>query len=231
MYKGKAIDKKNQPPPHPINSISFNGGKPTANEYRWKVYGLGIRGAMSGIIFENVIYDDKWPEEMDFIYGNDFGFTSDPNALVKDAENKTDIYIQLLTYHPVETPTELNRLYEAIGIDKSKIIIADSADKFVSGTKGVQEFVYSMRLLGWNMRKVKKIKTVMFHIERMKEKNIHIVKDDGNLWHKARIEQENYVMQEIQGHQVNNPEDNNNHFWYAGRYCHMAVNTPAAGAM
>lgn len=69
MYNGLEIDDKNQPPPHMEN---INQG--TADEFMWKVYGLGLRGAMRGQIFKNIHWIDKFPGELAFTYGMDFGF-------------------------------------------------------------------------------------------------------------------------------------------------------------
>lgn len=70
MYLGAVVDETNQPPPHPTNVE--NG---TADEFMWKVYGLGLRGAMKGIIFPNVTLIDKFPTDIAPSYGVDFGFT------------------------------------------------------------------------------------------------------------------------------------------------------------
>src|SRR5690606_36293421 len=45
FYKGKLVEEGNYPPPHPTNIE--NG---TADEYDWKVYGLGLRGRVKGAI-------------------------------------------------------------------------------------------------------------------------------------------------------------------------------------
>jgi len=201
-YKDELITPKNQPPPH-VENVK-NG---TADEYRWKVYGLGLRGAMEGLILTNVDYDKDWPEGLTGIYVNDFGFTSDPNALIEFAIEGIDIYVKVLSYHPVETPVELDRLYTALELDKDIIIIADSADKRVSEAKGVIEMVRGMRLLEWLMRKVKKTKGVMFWLLKLKDYRIHIVKDEKELWQSAQSEFENYRLKKYDGYTINEPDD------------------------
>lgn len=203
-YQGELITEKNQPPPHPENVP--NG---TVDEYRWKVYGLGLRGAMEGLILTNVVYEDHdaWPEGLEGIYVNDFGFTSDPNALIDFAMEGNNMYVKVLAYHPVETPAELNRLFEALEMDKKKIIMADSSDKFVSEHKGAIEMVRGMRLFNWIMRKISKTKSVMFWLLRLKECRIHIIKDKQGLWKHAQSEFENYRLKVIDGHTVNHPDE------------------------
>ena len=64
----------------------------TSDKFMWDVYGLGKRGAMKGLIFGNVKYIDEFPD-IAFTYGLDFGFTADPTALVKFAQEERNIYL------------------------------------------------------------------------------------------------------------------------------------------
>lgn len=215
--KVESTSKTNQPPTHPENII--NG---TADEFMWKVYGLGLRGAMKGVIFPYVEWIDKFPEDKVYIYGNDFGFTADPNALVRYAENDYNIWIELLCYEPIETPDALSSLFEALGIDKKNDLIAcDSSDKYTGENKGTVEMVKGLRTLGYERAfKIKKTKSVMHWLNTMKPKKIHIVKNHHES--DARKEQENYRMREIAGIAVNEPIDGWNHMWDAARYAHIA---------
>lgn len=223
LYKGKPITDKNQPPPHPTN---IKHG--TANEFKWKVYGLGLRGAMEGVIFPLVEWIDEFPD-MAYTYANDFGFTVDPNALVKYAEDEHNIYAELLCYDPKETPEELDELLKALNIRKSKkgapgdLITCDSSDKYVSENKGAIEMVKSLKKKGYEAKKVRKTKSVMFWLTSMKEKKIHIVKN--HYYWQAKKEQQNYIMKKVQGIAVNQPIDDFNHMWDAIRYGHIAHNS------
>ena len=208
-----------QPPPHPSNVE--NG---TADDFMWKVYGLGLRGAMTGVIFQNITYIDEFPD-MAHIYGNDFGFTADPNATVKYAEDEHNIYVELLLYEPVETPDALDSYFQEIGIDKKLPMPCDSSDKYTGENKGTVEMVRGLFKLGYtNAFKVNKNKSIMFWILSMKKKKIHIVKN--HLYKYAKKEAENYRFREINGISINQPIDKHNHFWDATRYCHMSYNNP-----
>lgn len=201
--------------PHPVNVKQG-----TADDYRWKVYGLGERAAPEGIIFQNVAYIDQFPE-IPFHYGIDFGFTVDPLAVVKYAETSTDIYIELLCYQPIETPEEIDQYANEIGIFKRVPTTADSADKYAS-IRGSIEMVRGLRGLGWNITKVSKTKTVIYWLNSMKRKKINIV--NNNLVNFARKEQQNYRMKLINGIAINQPCDDHNHMWDAARYAHIAEN-------
>ena len=212
------ISETNMPPEHPTNCI--NG---TADLFNWKVYGLGLRGAMAGVIFENVQYIDAFPEGLDYIHGNDFGFTNDPNATVKYAETDTDIFFELLLYQCVETPEALDEILLGLGLSKIKPFPMDSSDKFTKEGKGTVEMVKSMKKKGWNAYKISKTKSIMFWLTSMKRKKINIIVN-GNIKY-AKKEQENYTFKEIGGILINVPNDKHNHMWDAVRYCHMAWNT------
>ena len=121
IYNGKLISDKNQPPPHPVN-IKNN----TADEFRWKVYGLGLRGSMKGVIYPQLEWIDSFPK-MDYIYANDFGFTNDPNALVKYTEDANNIYFELLAYQPIDNAPELAETLKALEVEPEKQIVCDSS--------------------------------------------------------------------------------------------------------
>lgn len=218
MYNGNPVTDKNQPPPN-IDNIE----QKTADEFRWKVYGLGLRGAMKGLIFPYVKYIDKFPD-LAHTYGNDFGFTTDPNALVKFAQEGCNIYLELLSYAPMETESILIDYLKALEIPKLTPITADSSDKYISETKGVVQMVRGVRSAGYSMVKVKKTESVMYWLLKMRnDYKIHIVKN--KFYRFAETEQENYCMKEVHGIEIQQPEDKFNHFWDASRYAFMAYNT------
>ncbi|MCK5640405.1 MAG: terminase [Gammaproteobacteria bacterium] len=216
-HKGQIVSSSNQPPPHPEN---IDNG--TADEFMWKVYGLGLRASAQGIIFRNVEWIDEFPPDMHFDYGLDFGFTSDPTVITKNAEDAKNIWIEVLSYAPMETPEELHEYAKAEGIDYRKPTTADSSDKYTGENKGTVEMVKSLQRMGWNISKVKKNKSVMFWLNSMKAKKIHIVKN--KFYIQAKKEQENYKMREINGILINQPVDKFNHMWDSGRYRHMSFN-------
>lgn len=216
MYNGQVVSETNQPPPHPTNVR--NG---TADEFQWKVYGLGMRGAIKGRIIQHVEWIDKFPD-MAFVYGVDFGFTVDPTAITKVAEDEANIYLELLSYTPMETPHEIDAYLQAIGADKDVPMACDSSDKHVSENKGAVEMVSGLANLEWKATKVRKTKSVMYWLTSMKSKKIHIVKNA--LYHHAKKEVENYRMKTVGGISINQPIDDFNHFIDSARYGHMALN-------
>lgn len=215
-YKDEPVSTINQPQQHPENIE--NG---TADEFMWRVYGLGLRSASQGIIFQNVTWIDEFPD-IHYDYGMDFGFTSDPTVITKNAEDKNNIWIEYLSYEPIETPEEIHEYAKAKGIEYKKPFTADSSDKYTGENKGTIEMVKGLQKLGWNITKVKKTQSVMYWLLSMKRKKIHIVKNE--FYRQAKTEQENYKMREINGMLINQPIDKFNHGWDSARYRHMAFN-------
>lgn len=223
--KVEPISKTNQPAPHPTNIT--NG---TADEFMWKVYGLGLRGAMKGVIFNHVTWIDKFPENIAYIFTNDFGFTTDPNALNKYAEDDYNIWIEPLCYEPIETANELIEVAISHGIKRNTDeykrdgdqLICDSSDKYTGENKGTVEMVKALKKAMFNASKISKTMGVMFWLNSMKAKKIHIVKN--HLYKQVRKEKENYRLKEVSGIAINQPIDSFNHFWDSARYGHMAYN-------
>lgn len=214
LYLGKEITEKHQPPPH-IENIDQG----TADEFMWKVYGLGLRGAMKGQIFKNVTYIDEFPN-LAHTYGLDLGFVNDPTALVKHAEDAKNIYLELLLYEPIDNSEDLDAALTAVGVSKHDLITADSSDRYTSEKKGTVRMVIELQDQGWEIVKVSKTKNIMYWIGSMRKKKIHIVRN--HLYKYAKIEQENYVFKEVNGIYINQPIDKFNHFWDGSRYSHMA---------
>lgn len=218
IYNYLPITKHNQPPPHPTNVE--NG---TADDFHWKVYGLGLRGAMKGVIFEHITWIDEFPD-VAYTYGNDFGFTADPNAFGRYAEDENNIWAELLIYQPIETPEELAATYDALGIEKDLPIACDSSDKYTGENKGTVEMVRGLQDLGYTEAfKISKTKSVMYWLLSMKKKKIHVVKND--LWIHVKKERENYKFKEVNGILINQPVDKWNHFFDMIRYNHIAHNS------
>lgn len=203
----------------PSNPINIQNQ--TADDYRWKVYGLGLRAAPEGLIFQNANYIDEWPIDIAPVHGLDFGFTTDPSALVQYGENATDIYIKLLMYEPTENATIIDDYATANDINKHIPCNADSSDKYTGENKGTVEMVRDLRNLGWNIEKVSKKKSVMYWLLKMKEKRINIV--SSPLLNYMRIEQENYRLKLVNGIAINQPIDKFNHAWDASRYAKISL--------
>lgn len=189
----------------------------TADDFMWKVYGLGIRTAPKGVIFPNVTWIDHFPQDIKFCYGNDFGFTNDPNALVKVGVSFQGVFAELLCYEPIDNAYALSETFKGLGIYRSDKIIADSADRYND-----MQMVSELHDLGWrNVEKADKSKGLLWSIGQVKKNKLHIVRNVN-----AKREQENYKWREINGILINEPIDKFNHFWDALRYGYLGMSEP-----
>lgn len=215
MYLGREVTEQHQPPPHPENTESG-----TADESMWRIYGLGLRGAMKGLILPIVKYIDEWPPHLPNTYGLDFGFTADPTALVRYAEEGKNIYVELLIYTPIDNVEDLDATLTALGISKYDPITADSADRYVKSGKDAVYMVRELFNLGWEIKKVSKTKRIVYWLNEMKKYKIHVVLND--LSHHFKREQQNYKWKEVNGIMINQPIDGFDHAITATRYCKMS---------
>jgi phage terminase large subunit len=199
-----------------VNDImAYDPGNPdnvrngTADDYYWKVYGLGLRSAPEGLVFKKVAYVDAFPEDMDYItYGMDFGETNQ-TAIVKAGlrvqGDKLDLFAQCLFYEPTETSGIIVKVLKAIGLDKhiwcdnnqpgwiadlrNNAIMALATSKF----PGSREY--------W--------------ISCIKRCNIHIVRDAANHFKK---EAENFRYRIVDGVQLSETIKKHDHLWSALGY-------------
>lgn len=182
--------------------------KGTANEYRWKVYGLGEIGKLEGLVFPNVKTVEKFPEDYKYkIFGLDFGFTNDPTALIEIRKAHGQLYFRELIYKTGLTNQDICRILEDIDFDKTQEIIADSAEPksieeltragfFITpSVKGKDSINYGINLL----KKYKK--NVFFRSKGL------IEEFESYSWKKNRT-----------GERVNRPVDKFNHGIDAIRY-------------
>lgn len=205
---------------------SFNPDNPenvkngTADLYDWRVYGLGLRSAREGLVFPNVEYIDTWPYWITrWNYGNDFGFTHDPNAFGKtfiDEVNKI-IYTECLIYQSIDNSDLLGITLSNIGITGNDIIIADSSDAHKTSAMG---FVTDLRNMGFSVIKVSKTSGFKVNvIHKIKKYKIVIIKTKfavplkgGAYGDPVQFEFENYVWHRVNDESVNQPVDGDDHF-------------------
>lgn len=185
----------------------------TADEWRWKVYGLGVRAAQEGLVFPNIDWIDEFPADVERVaLGLDFGFVSDPTAMVRVGfKAPNDLYIEELVYMPIEDP---ERMYAATSVFFSTAInrcYADCADRYAKSPEGM---ITQLRRRGLPVIPVKKYSgSVVDGITYMKDCRIHCVRTKN-----MHTEANSYVWDEVNGIPINYPKDKYNHLWDAARY-------------
>ncbi|HEU4903174.1 MAG TPA: phage terminase large subunit [Flavisolibacter sp.] len=97
------------------------------DDFMWKVYGLGQRGAAKELIYTSWKYYTDEPEGGDTFYGLDFGYTN-PSALVKVTHKDGCNYAAERLYLSSLTVPELINHLKALGITRNDVIYADAAE-------------------------------------------------------------------------------------------------------
>jgi len=79
----------------------------------WKVYARGITGNVLGVIFPNwqMIDDNAFPENEEYIYSIDFGYTNDPTAIVRQVLIGNTLYVDEIGY---ETGLSVQRIKQIL---------------------------------------------------------------------------------------------------------------------
>lgn len=96
------------------------------DDFMWKVYGLGLRGAAKELIYTNWKYYSEEPAGGDTFYGLDFGYTN-PSALVKVTHYEGANYVEEVLYRSSLTVPEMINHLKALNIGKTPIY-ADCAE-------------------------------------------------------------------------------------------------------
>ena len=179
------------------------------NPKAWLVYGLGEYVSNEKAIFQfNVV--DFLPDEATFVaFGLDFGYSSDPTALVSVWKMDNELYIMEHCYEKGMVTSDIDNMLRSVVKDREEIW-ADSAEP---------RLIDELYRLGWNIRPVIKGKdSINFGIQVLQNYKINIPKSCQNLtnefysyeWSSDRF-----------GKQLDKPVDFNNHLIDAARYAAM----------
>ena len=177
----------------------------------WKVYARGITGRIEGLIFKKwYILKEDFSNKNLIGYGIDFGFTNDPTTLIEVRMQDGELYVKELIYETGLTNQDISSKMEALGVSKSALIVADSAEP-----KSIEE----LRRLRWTIDGVKKGKdSVMFGINLLKGYAINVHASSVNLI--KELEQYKWKVNK-NGDSFNVPIDEYNHAIDALRYLIM----------
>lgn len=185
-----------------------NEANGTADENKWKIYGLGLRAQIEGLIFTNVGYVKEFPVVSKGGIGLDFGFTNDPTAIVRLGLAEGQVFAKELCYERGLTNSDICNRLEGAGVSKSELIVADSAEP-----KSIAE----IRRMGWNIiGATKGHGSISNGIDILKRYRINITEDSVNF----KKESENYTWKKDRAtnQYLNIPIEAFNHCWDATRY-------------
>ncbi len=184
----------------------YNIQQNTASDYMWNVYGLGLKAEKPNRIFKNwkIISD----EEFDMLpypnyYGMDFGLSAPTTLVEMKFDGDQTFFFKELLYKPMnEMNGTLSDELHNLGIDKRKELIVDSSNE-INKTEGQK-----LRNSGFNVIFALKGKgSVISGIELLQKKQVYYTKSSFNL----EQEYENHSWRVVQGIQLDEPEQGNDH--------------------
>ena len=94
----------------------------------WKVFGLGERGQLKDLVFNNWVQVPAMPPDAKLIgYGMDFGFSVDPTTLIEVRQQNGELWLREVLYRTNMTNTDIGNFLKQQGIARDEIV-ADSAE-------------------------------------------------------------------------------------------------------
>lgn len=187
------------------NYAKFIESTKESNPNYYRVYGLGLWGqVVEGLIYPQVLTGVDFPQDGNgkddiHFYGLDFGF-SDPTALVaghiRDASPKKHYIVKEVLYESgLDGPGMVAR-FDAMGIRKDVLIIADSARP---------EMIETLRKARYNIRGCEKFAgSVLSGINTVRRYELMIAAGAKNL----NREVHNYQKKQVQGIWTEEPATN-----------------------
>lgn len=179
--------------------------KELADDFMWKVYGLGQRGASKELIYTAWKVVSELPNKGDVFYGLDFGYTA-PTAMVKVEYYEGQIYVEEMIYQTKLTVSDIVNKLRNLSLSQSVEIFCDAAEP-----KSIEE----LHRAGYNAKAAEK--DVWGGIMKVKSYNLFVTNDSHNL----KKEMQSYKwMTDKDGNITNDekPVKENDHLLDAMRY-------------
>lgn len=158
------------------------------------------------IFHEVKTYSGKTPESKQVYYGIDYGYSSDPTAVIKITVQDKNLYCEEVLYEKGLTNQDLAFLLKQKGITRDDAVVSDSSEP-----KSIQE----LNREGLHVIGVKKgAGSVLYGIQKMKSFNIMIEHNSENLIR----EWNNYKFKKDRSGNITNVPTGDDHAIDALRY-------------
>lgn len=181
----------------------------------YKVYGLGLIGNLyKGKIFPEWEQIEKFPEIDGYWYGLDWGFSTDPTAIVKTIKFNDRIYLDEICYQTELRNTEIAKLLFDSGYS-GEPVICDSAEP---------KSIYDLQIMGINAIPAdKRPGSINAGIDFLKRHKVLVTQRSENIIK----ENKHYKWkQDKDGKFINQPKDFLNHLMDATRYAYSLESLP-----
>lgn len=188
----------------------------TVDIRKWKIYGLGERASLEGLIFEKVSLIKEIPFYVKRKWrALDFGFTNDPTAIETVGFHDDCLYIDEECYNTRMTTPDIIDWIKPLPESRNRKIWADNAE---------QREITEIHNAGLPIQSTTKgANSVLFGIDFMQGlKHIYVTENSVNVWKEFK----NYTWQQDPktGKFINIPCDNYNHAIDGIRYvCWMEL--------
>lgn len=139
----------------------------------WKVFGLGERGQLKDLVFNNWAQVPEMPQDAKLIgYGMDFGFSVDPTTLIEVRQQNGELWLKEVLYRTNMTNTDIGNFLKQQGITRDEIV-ADSAEP-----KSIEE----IRRQGFNIQPaLKGPDSINNGIDILRRYKMNVTQDSLNL--------------------------------------------------
>lgn len=180
----------------------------TKNPKYWAIYGKGEFAANDKAIYQFEVVEDY---EAEFVaFGLDWGYSSDPTAVVAVYKNGDNIYLEEILYEKGLVLKDIADKLNRLDITKQEEIWCDSSEP-----RSIEE-LYRM---GFNAKAVKKgPDSIKFGISVLQNHKIHIHKKSQNLINEMYAYQ---YATDKHGYVTDTPEGGLDHLLDAARYVAM----------
>ena len=168
---------------------------------KWRVYGLGMVGALDGVVFENWTTIKAIPPHARLVgYGLDYGYRNDPTAVSAIYYADNTYYLDELIYQTGLLNRAISDRMLILGCDKYTTITGDSAEMKSNA---------ELRTYGWRVQDAKKgADSIVYGVSRMQELNLVITERSKNIINEFT----KYTWAvDKNGVSLNKPIDNFNH--------------------
>jgi len=191
----------------------FNELEGTSNDYLHLVYAKGLKAEKPNRIFKNwkTITDKEFDSlPYSLYYGMDFGLSAATTLVAMKFDGDNSFFFKELLYKPMNQMNgTLSDEIHNLGIDKRLELICDSSNE-INKTEGQK-----LRNSGYNVIFALKGKgSVVSGIELLQKKNIYYTASSTNI----EQEYEQHSWRVVQGVQLDEPEQGNDHALDAMKY-------------
>lgn len=177
----------------------------------FKVYSRGLTGNVQGVIFPNweMIDDSDFPQDQEYIYSIDFGYTNDPTVIMKCCVIGNTLFVKELVYETGLAPISIKNILEANGWRRNEIVYCDHDPDMIKALRNVGVAYAQGARKGQG--------SINAGIEVLNTFRVCYTNSSRNLHRERSL----YVWEEDKanpGKFTNTPVENNNHTFDAIRY-------------